>query len=66
MNYRKVGKTVNVDGKDCLNMATHDYLSMVERPELEKAAIKGLRQYGVGSCGPRGFYGTVGKLYLYY
>ena len=22
--------------------------------------MKSLRKYGVGSCGPRGFYGTVG------
>lgn len=24
-------------------------------------AIKSLHRYGVGSCGPRGFYGTIGK-----
>ena len=23
--------------------------------------MKSLRKYGVGSCGPRGFYGTVGE-----
>lgn len=27
----------------------------------QEAAIKSLRKYGVGSCGPRGFYGTIGK-----
>lgn len=27
---------------------------------LQEVAIKALRKYGVGSCGPRGFYGTIG------
>ena len=26
--------------------------------------MKSLRKYGVGSCGPRGFYGTVGRCEL--
>ncbi|XP_054706299.1 serine palmitoyltransferase 1-like [Uloborus diversus] len=55
----KVGKVVMVDGKKCLNAATHNYLGLVEHPQLEEAALKCLRKYGVGSCGPRGFYGTV-------
>lgn len=55
----KLGKTVVVDGKTCLNVATHNYLGLVEDELLEEAAINGLKKYGVGSCGPRGFYGTV-------
>ncbi|XP_042912322.2 serine palmitoyltransferase 1 [Parasteatoda tepidariorum] len=55
----KVGKMVIVDGKKCLNAATHNYLGLVEHPKLEEAALQCLRKYGVGSCGPRGFYGTV-------
>ncbi|XP_023223298.1 serine palmitoyltransferase 1-like [Centruroides sculpturatus] len=55
----KLGKNVMVDGKICLNAATHNYLGFVENPDLEKEAIIGLRKYGVGSCGPRGFFGTV-------
>ena len=26
---------------------------------VQEAAIKSVRHYGVGSCGPRGFYGTI-------
>jgi len=40
-------------------MATHNYLGLVEHPSLEEKAIQSLRKYGVGSCGPRAFYGTV-------
>ena len=55
----KMGKRVTVDGKDCLNLATHNYLGLVENQLLEERAVKSLKKYGVGSCGPRGFYGTV-------
>src|SRR5207253_4623797 len=55
----KMGKHVTVDGKECLNMATRNYLGLVEHPSLEEKAIQSLRKYGVGSCGPRAFYGTV-------
>lgn len=55
----RVGKRINVDGVDCLNLATHNYLGLLEDKEVEEASIRSLRKYGVGSCGPRGFYGTV-------
>jgi serine palmitoyltransferase len=55
----KAGKYIKVDGHDCLNMATHNYLGFVGDKYIEEGAIKALQKYGVGSCGPRGFYGTV-------
>lgn len=55
----KVGKVINIDGKQCLNLASHNYLGLVEDDKIQQDAIKSLRKYGVGSCGPRGFYGTV-------
>lgn len=55
----RVGKRITVDGVDCLNMATHNYLGLLEDKAIEEASIRSLRKYGVGSCGPRGFYGTV-------
>ena len=30
---------------------------------LKETAIKSIQKYGVGSCGPRGFYGTIGKIF---
>lgn len=54
-----VGKYIYVDGHKCLNMATHNYLGLEEFPEIKKKAISSIKKYGVGSCGPRGFYGTV-------
>lgn len=54
-----VGKRVTIDGKDCLNLATHNYLGLVGNNEIQEKAVATVQKYGVGSCGPRGFYGTV-------
>ncbi|KAL7029213.1 hypothetical protein ACKWTF_006157 [Chironomus riparius] len=54
-----IGKFINVDGIKCLNMATHNYLGLEEYPKIKENAINCIHKYGVGSCGPRGFYGTV-------
>lgn len=54
-----------VNGRDCLNLATHNYLGLVEDKGMEESAVECIKKYGVGSCGPRGFYGTVGKIQLF-
>lgn len=56
----QAGKYVNVDGIECLNFATHNYLGFIGDENIEKKALKTIEKYGVGSCGPRGFYGTTG------
>ncbi|XP_052101368.1 serine palmitoyltransferase 1-like [Mytilus californianus] len=55
----KPDKYVMINDKSSLNMATLNFLGMAGNAEVESAAIKTLKQYGVGSCGPRGFYGTM-------
>lgn len=55
----KIGKYVTINGKKCLNLASMNFLCMSGRKDVEESAVKSLRKYGVGSCGPRGFYGTV-------
>ncbi|KAJ8670582.1 hypothetical protein QAD02_001841 [Eretmocerus hayati] len=55
----KVGKKIVVDGQNCLNLGTHNYLGLADDPELERKGLEAIQKYGVGSCGPRGFYGTV-------
>ncbi|XP_020802305.1 serine palmitoyltransferase 1 [Drosophila serrata] len=55
----KVGKRIKVDGHDCLNLGSHNYLGFLEDEEILEESCKTLRKYGVGSCGPRGFYGTM-------
>lgn len=54
-----VGKYVMINGRSCLNLGTHNYLGLCDNAELVESAVAAIEKYGVGSCGPRGFYGTV-------
>eukprot|EP01041_Mallomonas_annulata_P010070 gene10070-20987_t len=42
-----------------LNLSSFDLLGLGQLPELKEASRKALEFYGCGSCGPRGFYGTI-------
>ena len=42
-----------------LNFCSHDFLGNGQDLTVKGAAESALRKYGCGSCGPRGFYGTV-------
>ncbi|KCV70276.1 hypothetical protein H696_02606 [Fonticula alba] len=53
------GKYLAVDSKRCLNFASLNFLGMTDRIEIRHEAEKVLRDYGVGTCGPPGFYGTL-------
>lgn len=69
------GRTMTIQDKDgskkrtVLNFATHDFLGMsctnLENDEdgpgkaIKEASEDALSKYGCGSCGPRGFYGTI-------
>ncbi|CAJ0604780.1 unnamed protein product [Cylicocyclus nassatus] len=55
----KMTKYVKIEGKEYLNMATSNFLGFVGEKRIEEVAKKTIQKYGVGSCGPRGFYGTV-------
>uniref|UniRef100_A0A7R9V9J5 serine C-palmitoyltransferase n=1 Tax=Chlamydomonas euryale TaxID=1486919 RepID=A0A7R9V9J5_9CHLO len=48
-----------VDGKRVLNLASANFLNFGGMPEPMEAARATVARYGVGSCGPRGFYGTI-------
>lgn len=41
-----------------LNLASFNFTGLLEAPELTAQAQEVLREYGVGSCSPPGFYGT--------
>ncbi|KAF9192044.1 serine palmitoyltransferase component [Haplosporangium sp. Z 11] len=46
-------------GKSLLNFASSNYLGYITNEDIKKKAIETLHNYGVGSCGPPGFYGTL-------
>ncbi|KEG10638.1 putative serine-palmitoyl-CoA transferase [Trypanosoma grayi] len=43
----------------CLDLATEDFHSFSTHPAVVEVARNAVMAYGVGSCGPRGFYGTI-------
>ncbi|KRX15098.1 Serine palmitoyltransferase 1, partial [Trichinella nelsoni] len=54
-----LGKYVTIDGKEYLNFATQNFLGLATDFKIQDSAIAALHKYGVGACGPRGFYGTI-------
>lgn len=50
---------VTCQGRDFVNFASTDFLDFGSSVEIKLATKKALETYGVGSCGPRGFYGTI-------
>ncbi|KAE9553558.1 hypothetical protein FO519_003251 [Halicephalobus sp. NKZ332] len=55
----KMGKYIQIEGKEYLNVGTTNFQGFVGDKRIEEVAKKTIFKYGVGSCGPRGFYGTV-------
>lgn len=47
-------------GKQVTNLASYNFTGLANNETIKQRAIEVLRKYGVGSCGPPGFYGTVG------
>ncbi|KAI8333740.1 pyridoxal phosphate-dependent transferase [Chlamydoabsidia padenii] len=45
--------------KPLMNLATTNYLNLVASDTIRQKAIETLKEYGVGTCGPPGFYGTL-------
>ncbi|KAM4878931.1 serine palmitoyltransferase 1 isoform 2-T3 [Sylvia borin] len=49
---------ITVNGKECINFASFNFLGLLNNEKVKSAAQASLKKYGVGTCGPRGFYGT--------
>lgn len=41
-----------------LNLASNNFLQLAARPDVTDLAKKTIKNYGVGACGPAGFYGN--------
>ena len=44
---------------ELINLTSFDFFGMGQNLEVKEAARAALEKYGCGSCGPRGFYGTI-------
>ena len=58
-NARQTGpKSKLANGRTVTNLACYNFYNFVSNETLKEKAIQTLRNYGVGPCGPPGFYGT--------
>ncbi|KVI11651.1 Aminotransferase, class I/classII [Cynara cardunculus var. scolymus] len=48
-----------INGKEVVNFASANYLGLMGHEKLLESCTSSLEKYGVGSCGPRQFYGTI-------
>ncbi|XP_050425760.1 serine palmitoyltransferase 1 [Adelges cooleyi] len=55
----KAENYILINGRSCINFATHNYFSFTDDKSVENAVIEAVNKYGVGTCGPRAFYGTI-------
>ncbi|KFD65418.1 hypothetical protein M514_08776, partial [Trichuris suis] len=55
----KLDKYVVIGKREYLNFGTMNFLGLACHPSVEEAAISAVRRLGVGTCGPRAFYGTM-------
>ncbi|POO03437.1 Glycine dehydrogenase (decarboxylating) [Trema orientale] len=53
------GPHTTISGKEVVNFASANYLGFIGHEKLLESCTSALEKYGVGSCGPRGFYGTI-------
>ncbi|KAI8534616.1 hypothetical protein RHMOL_Rhmol10G0104000 [Rhododendron molle] len=53
------GPHTMINGKEVVNFASANYLGFVGHEKLLESCTSSLEKYGVGSSGPRGFYGTI-------
>eukprot|EP00294_Goniomonas_avonlea_P003353 CAMPEP_0114557244 /NCGR_PEP_ID=MMETSP0114-20121206/9726_1 /TAXON_ID=31324 /ORGANISM="Goniomonas sp, Strain m" /LENGTH=496 /DNA_ID=CAMNT_0001742517 /DNA_START=18 /DNA_END=1505 /DNA_ORIENTATION=+ len=51
--------TVCIEGKTLTNLGVLDFLGFLCDPKVNEACAASIVKYGNGSCGPRGFYGTL-------
>ena len=52
------GAWVKIDGRTVLNMCSNNYLGLANNPEVKKAAIEAIEEYGVGAGAVRSIAGS--------
>ncbi|XP_071742241.1 long chain base biosynthesis protein 1 [Rutidosis leptorrhynchoides] len=53
------GPHTTINGKEVVNFTSANYLGLMGHEKLLESCNSAIDKYGVGSCGPRGFYGTI-------
>ncbi len=53
------GARVKIEGKEVLNMCSNNYLGLANNPEVKKAVIEAIDEYGIGAGAVRSIAGTM-------
>ena len=53
------GPHTTVGGVEVINFASTNFLGLLQHPVVQARCERAINKYGCGSCGPRGFYGTI-------
>ena len=53
------GPHTTVNGVEVINFASTNFLGLLQHPKVQDQCEAAIHKYGCGSCGPRGFYGTI-------
>ncbi|MBU1006532.1 MAG: aminotransferase class I/II-fold pyridoxal phosphate-dependent enzyme, partial [Candidatus Omnitrophica bacterium] len=56
------GPTVTINNKEVILLSSNNYLGLASHPEIIKAQIQAVREFGAGSCASRLVSGNI-KLY---
>ncbi|KAG5440264.1 hypothetical protein PCANB_001834 [Pneumocystis canis] len=51
-------RLISFPTRTIINLSSYNFLNFISSELLQKKAIEALKKYGVGACGPPGFYGT--------
>ena len=43
------GPRVTIDGKECVNLCSNNYLGLANNPKMKQAAIEAIQKYGCGT-----------------
>lgn len=55
----EIGAVATVNGQKLTNLASFNFLGLLNDKDIKEKAISIQKEYGVGTCGPPGFYGTL-------
>ncbi len=53
------GAQVKIEGKEVLNMCSNNYLGLANNPEVKKAVVEAIDEYGIGAGAVRSIAGTM-------
>ena len=59
LNSAVKSNVTDSNGNQYIHLSSQNYLGMAANPQVISAAQETIKKYAVGSCGPRGFYGTM-------